>query len=239
MIEPTEVDVSNFLHEVANQFQYQVAGTGVRLEVVCDFKRTIFVDQAKLERVLVNLMSNSLKFTDQGTVTLQADLLRGNLIQFSVADTGRGMSEEKKSKIFKIQNTANEQGNVDGTGLGLYICKILIDHMHGDIEFDSQLGKGSTFIITLPMDFQGSRSVKELREGNQDKPLLSLTTANEPLSTTDGGLTNQHCTQRSPMDRPTRKFPSRFSSSTTNPMREKQFEVRYLKAIEFYSFQRQ
>ena len=179
-IEPVEVEVQGFLQSVAEQFSHSENDTGNKLNVVCNFDRTIFVDQPKLERILVNLLSNAFKFTDAGTITLQADLLRGNLIQFVVQDTGRGISPDKKEKIFSIQQTAKQKGNLDGTGLGLYICNLLVQNMKGDIQFESKVGVGTTFTITLPTDFlngvpdrdknnSGSRdSKRHLEESNKD-----------------------------------------------------------------------
>jgi len=152
-IEPSEVEVQGFLQSVAEQFSHAEKDTGNKLNVVCNFDRTIFVDQPKLERILVNLLSNAFKFTENGTITLQADLLRGNLIQFVVQDTGRGISPDKKEKIFSIQRTAKQKGNPDGTGLGLYICHLLVQNMKGDIQFESKVAVGTTFTITLPTDF--------------------------------------------------------------------------------------
>jgi CheY-like chemotaxis protein/anti-sigma regulatory factor (Ser/Thr protein kinase) len=158
-IDRGEVDVRSFLDEIAVQFSSQAQETHNRLDVVCGFNKTIFTDQPKLERVLVNLLSNAFKFTENGTITLQADLLRGNLIQFTVRDTGRGISEDNKSKIFSIQRTANQKGNPGGTGLGLYICNLLVQHMKGNIEFDSKQGVGTAFMITLPIDLQESSTL--------------------------------------------------------------------------------
>lgn len=160
-IERVEVSVPKLLHTIGEQFSHLAKETQNKLNVVCDFDRTIFTDQPKLERILVNLLSNAFKFTEMGTITLQADLLRGNLIQFTVRDTGRGISEDKKAQIFSIQRTANQKGNPGGTGLGLYICHLLVQHMKGEIQFESKLGSGTTFTIILPTDFIESKAVQD------------------------------------------------------------------------------
>lgn len=152
-IERVEVSVQGLVRGIAEQFRQQAQDTENTLKVVCEFERTIYTDQPKLERILVNLLSNAFKFTEKGTITLQVDLLRGNLIQFTVRDTGRGISDDKKEKIFSIQRTANQKGNPGGTGLGLYICSLLVQHMKGDIQFESTVGVGTTFTITIPTDF--------------------------------------------------------------------------------------
>ncbi len=152
-IERSEVSVQGLLRGIAEQFSQQAQDSENKFNVVCEFERTIYTDQPKLERILVNLLSNAFKFTEKGTITLQADLLRGNLIQFTVRDTGRGISDDKKEKIFSIQRTANQKGNPGGTGLGLYICNLLAQHMKGDIQFESKVGVGTIFTITIPTDF--------------------------------------------------------------------------------------
>ena len=166
--ERVEVSVKDLLQGIAEQFTHQARDTQNELKVVCGFDRTIFTDQPKLERILVNLLSNAFKFTEAGTITLQADLLRGNLIQFTVSDTGRGISEEQKTKIFSIQRTANQKGNPGGTGLGLYICNLLVQHMKGDIQFESKLGVGTTFTITIPTDFQDVTAARPQKPSTVD-----------------------------------------------------------------------
>jgi signal transduction histidine kinase/response regulator RpfG family c-di-GMP phosphodiesterase len=187
-VERIEVSVQDMLKGIAEQFSHQARDTQNELKVVCGFDRTIFTDQPKLERILVNLLSNAFKFTEMGTITLQADLLRGNLIQFTVSDTGRGISEDQKAKIFSIQRTANQKGNPGGTGLGLYICSLLVQHMKGDIQFESKLGAGTTFTITIPTDFQNAIAARPQKpntidpSASEDKSITVLIIDDQPES---------------------------------------------------------
>lgn len=112
----------------------------------------VFADLHMLKTVLRNLITNAIKFTSAGgTITVSA-VSREKMIEISVADTGIGMSEEIRQKLFKIESnltllgTAKEKGN----GLGLIICKELIEKHGGTIRVESKLNVGSRFIFTLP-----------------------------------------------------------------------------------------
>jgi len=107
-------------------------------------------DEIKIQQILGNLISNAIKFTQKGGVTINCRLVRG-MLYIEIKDTGLGISEEFKKSIFQRfrQGRYRPESN-RGTGLGLSICKGYIDKMNGFIGFDSELGKGSTFYISLP-----------------------------------------------------------------------------------------
>ncbi len=121
------------------------------------FPKSIFVDGLKLRQVLLNLVNNALKFTDSGSVTIQYDfsIHEGNddgILSFSVTDTGIGVPNEKKQKIFEpfVQEKNQNENKYQGTGLGLSIVQNLIHMMGGSISLVSELGKGSSFSISIP-----------------------------------------------------------------------------------------
>ncbi len=113
---------------------------------------TLRTDRQKLKQILVNLLSNALKFTPSGTITLRADMARPKVIALAVSDTGIGIAESDQSVIFDDfrQVDSTPRRAYGGTGLGLSICRRLTMMMRGAIEVQSQLGQGSTFTITLP-----------------------------------------------------------------------------------------
>jgi signal transduction histidine kinase len=113
---------------------------------------TIRTDSVRLEQILLNLISNACKFTKNGKVSLVAET-RNNLIQFTVSDTGMGMSQQELGGIFKpyAQTNATIANNYGGTGLGLVICKQFAELMGGDIKVRSEKGMGTEFIVYLPM----------------------------------------------------------------------------------------
>ena len=109
-------------------------------------------DRIKLTRVIGNLVGNAIKFTDSGGVRLETSRNGDGTVQISVTDTGVGIAPEHLSHIFDefFQLRNPERDRTKGSGLGLTICKRLVDAMGGKLEVQSTLGQGSTFIITLP-----------------------------------------------------------------------------------------
>ena len=112
----------------------------------------ILGDYLRLNQVLRNLFTNAIKFTDKGSIKLDA-YRKDNNIVFEVSDTGIGMRKDEASNVFKkfYQTETSDNRKHEGTGLGLFICKEIIKKHHGDIQVDSTLGKGSRFIVTIPV----------------------------------------------------------------------------------------
>ncbi len=113
----------------------------------------VLIDVGQIERVFINLINNAIKFThDGGSIKLTA-LSESDKTTFSVSDTGIGISKENINQLFnefyRIENEINQ--NVKGTGLGLALCKKIIEAHNGQIWVESQLGKGTTFFFTLPI----------------------------------------------------------------------------------------
>jgi signal transduction histidine kinase len=116
---------------------------------------TMHGDQMRLRQALLNLMSNANKFTDRGTITINAGQRQQNgrdWITLAVADTGIGMTAEQMGKLFQefSQASSTTASKYGGTGLGLVISKQCCQMMGGDITVDSEVGHGSTFTIRLP-----------------------------------------------------------------------------------------
>ena len=109
-------------------------------------------DRIKLARVLGNLIGNAIKFTEAGTVTVQARRNGDNTVHIAIADTGIGIAAEHLAHIFDefFQLRNPERDRAKGSGLGLTICKRLVDAMGGNIAVNSTPGKGSTFTVVLP-----------------------------------------------------------------------------------------
>ncbi|MEO0895931.1 MAG: PAS domain S-box protein [Bacteroidota bacterium] len=121
--------------------------------------RKIISDPTRISQVMVNLINNAIKFTTEGEVILRSEILEyreGNrcLLQFSVADTGIGIPEEKIGRLFKSfsQVDASTTRKYGGTGLGLAICKKLVHMMKGEIWIESTYGEGSTFFFTVEVE---------------------------------------------------------------------------------------
>jgi signal transduction histidine kinase len=109
-------------------------------------------DRVRIQQVLTNLVSNAIKCTDEGSVTLYARYLeKDNAVLVGVRDTGIGIAEEDQQKVFERFRQAGESKRKDGLGLGLAICKELIRRHNGEIWVESTLGDGSDFKFTLPI----------------------------------------------------------------------------------------
>ncbi|MBS1141528.1 MAG: sensor hybrid histidine kinase [Proteobacteria bacterium] len=144
-------------------------------ELVRDVPRFVKGDPSRIRQVLVNLVGNAIKFTSQGEIALQAELMQlqdGHaIIHFSVRDTGIGISADKQELIFDAfaQEDSSTTRKYGGTGLGLSICRRLVELMGGTMWLHSQLGEGSTFhfsvqlqlsentmpVVTHPVDIAG------------------------------------------------------------------------------------
>tara|TARA_R110001592_G_scaffold7126_4_gene40176 strand:- start:1746 stop:4646 length:2901 start_codon:yes stop_codon:yes gene_type:complete len=124
-----------------------------------DVPRQIVGDSLRIKQVITNLVNNAIKFTNEGEVLVRVmladddEIQAHNHIKVSVSDTGVGLSRAKQHTIFNAfsQGDATTARNFGGTGLGLAISKNLIEQMGGEINFDSELGKGSTFWFTIPI----------------------------------------------------------------------------------------
>lgn len=116
---------------------------------------TIVGDKDRLIQVVINLLSNAIKFTDEGAITCRARRVDGN-VEVAVTDTGTGIAPDDQDKVFdqfvQVDDTLTRK--VQGTGLGLPICKQIVEHHGGHISVESALGCGSTFAFTLPLDHQ-------------------------------------------------------------------------------------
>lgn len=124
------------------------------LEYATSVPATIRSDPTRLRQILINLIGNAVKFTDQGSVTLRVSLFGDSrpLLRFDVIDTGIGISDEARARLFRPFSQADTATSrrFGGTGLGLTICKTLVDLLGGDISAESQPGRGSTFSFTIP-----------------------------------------------------------------------------------------
>ncbi|WP_302287261.1 sensor histidine kinase [Bacteroides clarus] len=111
----------------------------------------IRTDIQRLQQVVINLLSNADKFTENGTITLKLEPdMRNRTVLFSVSDTGCGIPPEKRKRVFERFEKLNEYAQ--GTGLGLSICKLIVEKWSGRIWIDSQYTRGARFVFTHPLD---------------------------------------------------------------------------------------
>ena len=118
-------------------------------------KELFLADAFRIRQILDNLVSNAIKYTDHGGVNIKARVskIMGKLtLTLSVQDTGKGMTDEEKQKVFQAFTRLKSAQGIEGTGLGLSITQELVSLLGGEIQLHSTLGKGSSFIVTLPIE---------------------------------------------------------------------------------------
>ena len=152
-LHPQRFEIASFLREIGDILEPQAAAKGIRLELElsADLPAVAVLDREKLSRVLINLLSNGVKYTKRGSVTLRAVPWQGSLA-FEVEDTGSGVPAHLIASAFepfRQIRTGNEEAP-RGTGLGLSISKQLVELMGGDLLFDSREGHGTRVSFTLP-----------------------------------------------------------------------------------------
>lgn len=144
-----------------------------------------------VNKVMSNLVSNALKFTPNGG-TISVNLYqRGDRLHIDVSDTGHGISSDKLAHIFEPFYTTGDMGEAKGTGIGLALTQEIISHLNGTITAESQVGKGTTFHIVMPIQNRSADPVTETEIGNSGKPIIVVAEDN-------ADVTDLLCTQLEP-----------------------------------------
>ena len=173
--------IGNITQLVCSAFAAEASRKNIEFNIIVNVEhKHIIVDSTKMQEILSNLISNAIKYTSAGgkvtidTKELPYDKEGYVLIQTKVSDTGIGMSEEFLPSLFELftreRNTTLSK--IPGTGLGMAIVKNFVDLMNGSIEVESELGKGSTFTITIPHKIANkdytNRNIKDSNECDID-----------------------------------------------------------------------
>jgi signal transduction histidine kinase/DNA-binding response OmpR family regulator len=155
-INPEPVRVSQILDHLRGTFEpiADEKEIDLRVETAPSTPESVVTDSHRLEQVLRNLLSNAHKFTEKGTVTLRASASQDQLA-FTVSDTGIGIAPEKQKIIFDpfFQADGTTARKYGGTGLGLSISRNLIRLLGGEISLESELGRGSSFTVRIPLEY--------------------------------------------------------------------------------------
>lgn len=167
-IEQAPMDVCAVLQDVARVWQDQARERGLAFVLSLDgCPARVIGDAARLRQVVFNLLSNALKFTEHGEVTLSGSVIEtanGKRVRVAVSDTGIGIAPDKLEEVFESfrQADASTTRRFGGTGLGLAICRNLARAMGGDVTVASGLGEGTTFTIDLPLIEPDSEDAAEI-----------------------------------------------------------------------------
>jgi signal transduction histidine kinase len=148
---PQTVNASEVLEDVTSLMRPQFLGADVDFEVeACPPSLTVYADPERVRQVLLNLLTNAVKFTPAGGSVRMQCRETGNTVSFSVEDTGIGIPTDKQNSIFEPFVQLGRNDSKGGTGLGLAISHDLAHAMHGNVTVKSEMGRGSVFTLTLP-----------------------------------------------------------------------------------------
>lgn len=151
-------------------------GLGLEIELDPELPEAVVGDEARIRQILLNLLNNAVKFTQEGRVRLHVECDRSfsdcERLRFSVSDTGIGIPEDQRKHLFHRFYQVNQSSTrqFGGTGLGLAISKRLVQIMGGEIGLESQEGKGSTFWFILPLAYARSEDIPEEQSAPAGEP---------------------------------------------------------------------
>ena len=165
-VQPTSFSPAQLVAESVEGMRLRAEEKGLEISFECKMKgmgtsdspmkKEFFrADAFRIRQILDNLVSNAIKYSDQGSVTIQAQVSKvmgKPMLTLSVKDTGKGMTNEEKQKVFHAFTRLKSAQGIEGTGLGLSITQELVSLLGGEIILHSTQGKGSTFIVTIPVE---------------------------------------------------------------------------------------
>ena len=165
-VQPTSFSPAQLVAESVEGMRLRAEEKGLGISFECKMKgmgtsdspmkKEFFrADAFRIRQILDNLVSNAIKYSDQGSVTIQAQVSKvmgKPMLTLSVKDTGKGMTNEEKQKVFHAFTRLKSAQGIEGTGLGLSITQELVSLLGGEIILHSTQGKGSTFIVTIPVE---------------------------------------------------------------------------------------
>lgn len=157
-----EFHLGGFLQFIESTVSPLVHKNGNRFQLICgSTDQMLRMDPTKIKQIILNLMGNAAKFTENGQVTLDVNVSDRDHLVIKVSDSGIGMTSEQLARLFNAYKQADSSiaGKYGGTGLGLAISKKLVELMGGSINVESVLGKGTSFTVTLP-----TQSKEQLRQ---------------------------------------------------------------------------
>ena len=178
----TEYDVSSVINDLVNMISARAIGKGLSfmVDVKPEVPHLLFGDEVRIKQIILNLLTNAVKYTDKGTVTLTIDYSKVDnekiKLLVSVKDTGKGIKEADMEKLFvpfeRIEEKRNR--NIEGTGLGMSITKQLLALMDSELQVDSVYGKGSNFAFEIIQGVRDWKAIGNYQEAYRRQKSLAI-----------------------------------------------------------------
>jgi len=177
---PIKYTLSSLINDTVNIIRTRLMEKPIRFFTNIDGKIPNYLigDEARLRQIILNLLTNAIKYSEKGQIGLTITVDKRNDTQvwlmIKVSDTGKGIKQEDQAKLFGefIQVDTKKNRSIEGTGLGLAITKRLCIAMGGDIKIKSEYGKGSTFTAIIPQDIESKENFAEVEEPEKKKVLI-------------------------------------------------------------------
>lgn len=186
-LKPSAFNLHRLLHNVMELVSHRIGQKALKasLKILPNCPTNIIADHDRLRQVLLNLLDNSVKFTSNGEITLEAGIKMVHKkpeLMLSVHDTGKGISESLQNDLFQpFANSNPLQRNAErGTGLGLTICKQIVDTMQGTLSFTTRPGEGTSFFLTIPIKIASGEEL-QITSDTDSVGSFRLETAGRPL----------------------------------------------------------
>jgi len=184
-LRPVDYNFTQFMDNIVSMFTHISQSKGLEFIYTAskELPDYLFGDDIRLRQVLTNICGNAVKFTDKGSVTLSASTIETKLV-IKIEDTGMGIHKEDMPKLFNAFEQLDEARNrsVVGTGLGLPICKSLVEMMGGDIVAESEYGYGTVFTVIIPI-IPGNE--ENIRMNEDSKSTLTISAPDARILITD------------------------------------------------------
>ncbi|MCI7767116.1 MAG: ATP-binding protein [Oscillospiraceae bacterium] len=199
---PVRYQITSVVNDIVNMLSRRFEEKGLALNVKADpsIPGCLLGDEVRIRQILTNIMTNAVKYTDTGSVDLTVSYEKKSddviILSFSVKDTGRGIREEDRQKLFRGFTRVDEVKNrhIEGTGLGLSITYQLVSMMSGTIDVNSVYGEGSEFIVKIPQKIISSEPAGDFgtvtKASPQHKYKESFTAPDACLLVTDDNKSN-------------------------------------------------
>jgi signal transduction histidine kinase/ActR/RegA family two-component response regulator len=177
MLNIDECNLNDIIETIYEEFEETIDNKGLKLEIIYDSKlpEDICTDETRLYQILSNLISNSIKYSQSGTISLKIVYDENSKIKFIVKDEGIGIKENEMKNLFKTYGrTSDSIYNNKSNGLGLCVCQKLAKLLGGNIEVSSVYNKGSTFVFTHPIKINNSINNNNSKVENIIKPKINI-----------------------------------------------------------------